>query len=64
VIVYSRIRVIRRIAIRMNRSQPGRIYFAIWKVPLKPILPLKFCVLAWDTAGNAAARSCARVSVN
>lgn len=61
--VYSRSTVIHRIATSLSPSKPGAIYSVGWHVPTKPVLPLKFCIVAIDAAGNASARSCARISV-
>jgi hypothetical protein len=39
----------------------GRVYFVRWKVPRKVKGRLRFCVRAWDRAGNRSRLSCARL---
>ena len=40
-------------------SQAGRVYWVPWQAPRGVGLKLRFCVRAWDEAGNVSRRSCA-----
>ncbi len=40
-------------------SQAGRVYWVAWQAPRNVGLRLRFCVRAWDEAGNGSKPSCA-----
>lgn len=42
-------------------TEPGFVYWATWRSPARLRGPLRFCVTAWDPAGNASRPSCARL---
>ncbi len=42
-------------------SEPGVAYWAGWRVPRRLAGRVRFCVQAWDEAGNASPRDCARL---
>lgn len=63
IVVYSHYKAITRITTRLSASRPGVNYYVTWHVPRRARLPLTFCVVAFDAAGNASRRSCARISV-
>jgi hypothetical protein len=45
-------------------TRRGRVYFVRWKVPRKTKLQRpRFCVRAWDAAGNRSRLSCARLRI-
>src|SRR5581483_211902 len=63
VTVYSRGRLLSRIAVPTKATGSGRSYAVAWHVPTKVAAPVKFCVVALDPSGNASAKSCAPVAV-
>ena len=46
----------------LAETQGGQVYFVRWQVPRKASR-LRFCVRAWDAAGNRSAPSCAALRV-
>lgn len=44
-------------------SSAGIVYWTRWTVPRRLHGPLRFCVRAWDEAGNASLRRCARLTL-
>jgi hypothetical protein len=48
---------------RLGARNGTRLYVQTWRVPSSVSGPLKFCVRAWDAAGNRSARSCARLTI-
>jgi hypothetical protein len=48
---------------RLAATEPGVVYWATWRSPARLRGPLRFCVTAWDPAGNASRPSCARVRI-
>ncbi len=48
---------------RLGRRSATRIYSTPWRVPRSTSGRLKFCVRAWDAAGNRSKRSCAALRV-
>ncbi len=40
------------------------VHAVAWRVPRRVSAPLRFCVRAWDAAGNASAESCARLRLS
>lgn len=53
----------RRLAVRttaLGPREPGETYFVTWRAPRSPAT-LRFCVRAFDAAGNASARRCAEL---
>ena len=63
VVVQSGSRVLARINRSMRASRANQIAFVNYRLPAKVSGALRFCVVAWDRAGNASAKSCARLSV-
>ncbi|MBD0317893.1 MAG: S8 family serine peptidase [Thermoleophilia bacterium] len=55
-------RIVRTLATRLSTRVAGRTYHVLWRAPRRPIR-LRFCVKAWDEAGNASARSCAPLRI-
>jgi hypothetical protein len=45
----------------LTATARGRVYFVRWKVPRKSQRRLRFCVRAWDAAGNRSRLSCAQL---
>jgi hypothetical protein len=60
--VYERSKVVRRISTVLSISRANTIYYVTWRIPSKPTLPLKFCVIAFDAASNPSTQSCARIT--
>jgi len=48
---------------KLGAADPMRRYFATWRVPRRVRRPLTFCVRAFDAAGNASSRDCARLTL-
>jgi hypothetical protein len=48
---------------RMGRRSATRIYATPWRVPRSTSGRLKFCVRAWDAAGNRSKQSCAALRI-
>ncbi len=48
---------------RLGARNATRVYAQTWRVPPGVLGPLRFCVRAWDAAGNRSARSCARLTI-
>jgi hypothetical protein len=56
-------RVLATKRVRLGPRSLTRIYAATWRVPPDLLGTLKFCVRAWDAAGNRSAPSCARLTI-
>jgi hypothetical protein len=52
-------RVLWTFATELAPSRAGRVYWVPWLAPRGAGLRLRFCVRAWDEAGNASRVSCA-----
>ena len=63
VTVYSRSRLVRRIAAGIRVTRAGRVYTVGWYAPTNVATPLKFCVVAFDRSGNASVKSCAPIAL-
>jgi hypothetical protein len=48
----------------LAETVPGFVYWATWRAPARLRGPLRFCVTAWDPAGNASRPSCARLRLS
>jgi hypothetical protein len=57
-------RVVAVLRTSLAETVPGFVYWATWRAPARLRGPLRFCVKAWDPAGNASRPSCARLSLN
>ena len=55
-------RVVRTLTTHLSTRVAGRTYHVLWRAPRRPGR-LRFCVRAWDEAGNASARSCAPLRI-
>ena len=64
VTVYSHATVTTRISTALSASKAGTVYSVTWRIPAKPKLPLKFCLVALDAAKNQSAQNCARITVS
>ena len=60
--LYRRGRLVARMATRLRPTVARRVYRFRWRGSRRRGA-LTFCVRAWDSAGNAGARSCARVRI-
>jgi serine protease AprX len=60
--VYRGTKLLKRIDTRLQARQAGRTYGVAWRAPSRPER-LRFCVRAWDAAGNASVRSCAALRI-
>jgi hypothetical protein len=60
--VYRRTRLLKTISTRLQARQPGLTYSVRWRAPARSER-LRFCVRAWDVAGNASTRSCAALRI-
>ena len=58
--VYRGARAVRTIRTPLSVRAAGRTYVVSWRAP-KTAARYRFCVQAFDAAGNASARSCARI---
>ncbi len=47
----------------MSSSRASQIAFVNYRLPRDAAGALRFCVVAWDRAGNPSAKSCARLTV-
>ena len=47
----------------LSATVPGKVYSVDWDAPASITGPLRFCVQAWDAAGNASAISCASITL-
>ena len=63
VVVSSGNTVLARLTRSMRTSRANQIAFVNYRLPAKPSGALRFCVVAWDRAGNASSKSCARLVV-
>jgi hypothetical protein len=63
VVVQAGNRVLARINRSLRPSSASQIAFVNYRLPAKAPPALRFCVVAWDRAGNASRKSCARLTV-
>jgi hypothetical protein len=63
IVVTSGKRTLARVSRSMRISRPGQIVSVSYRLPARVAGSLRFCVVAWDRAGNASRKSCARLSV-
>jgi hypothetical protein len=56
-------RVVAVLRTALAPTEPGFVYWATWRAPAPLHGPLRFCITAWDPAGNASRPSCARLSL-
>ena len=49
--------------IRLGSRKVTSIYSQSWRVPASVSGKLRFCVRAWDAAGNPSAKSCAPLAI-
>lgn len=56
-------RVLAKLRTPLGPRNAATIYTRIWRVPAGTGGGLRFCVLAWDAAGNRSAQSCARLRI-
>ncbi len=63
VVVSSETKVLARINRSMRASRANQIASANYRLPANASGVLRFCLVAWDRAGNASGKSCARLTV-
>jgi hypothetical protein len=63
VTISRRSRLLAKVRIRLGARSVTKIYAASWRVPANVVGSLRFCVRAWDAAGNRSAQSCARLTI-
>jgi hypothetical protein len=63
VVVSSGSKVLKRINRAMQAARPGQIASVNYRLPARVSGLLRFCVVAWDRAGNPSSKSCARLTV-
>ena len=63
VVVYQGQRVLARRSRPMGASPPGQVAFVPYRIPKSASKDMRFCVVAWDRAGNASRRSCSQLAV-
>lgn len=56
-------RALAKVRTRLGMRSVTRIYATLWRVPAGVVGSLKFCVRAWDGAGNRSAQSCAQLTI-
>ncbi len=56
--VLSSSRVVSKVDTPLHHVARGKTYSTAWRVP-SGLHGLRFCVQAWDSAGNASKQSCA-----
>jgi hypothetical protein len=56
-------RMLAKVRTRLGVRGVTKIYAASWRVPANVVGTLRFCVRAWDAAGNRSAQSCARLAI-
>jgi hypothetical protein len=61
--VYRGTRLVGTRSTALAPSRRGIAYWTGWRVPRRLSGPLRFCVRAWDEAGNASPRRCARLTL-
>jgi hypothetical protein len=59
--VYSKGRVVKTFAFRLDDSDAFTFYYASWHAPKRIRAPLKFCVNSRDAAGNKSNTACAGI---
>ena len=59
VLILRRGRVVAALSTGFARSDARTLYFAQWRAPRRAASRYRFCVEAWDRAGNASGVSCA-----
>ncbi|MBA2642501.1 MAG: hypothetical protein H0U82_06195, partial [Actinobacteria bacterium] len=63
VTIYRGRRALAKMRTTLGTRNVTKIYVQTWRVPKNIVGMLKFCVRAWDGAGNRSARSCARLTI-
>jgi hypothetical protein len=63
VVIYRGQRVLARRTRPMAASPVGQVAFVRYQIPRNAKKDLRFCVIAWDPAGNASRRSCNQLAV-
>jgi hypothetical protein len=63
VAIYVGTRLVARRSRAMGPSVPGQIAFVSFRIPKTATRDMKFCVVAWDRAGNASRKSCSQLAV-
>jgi hypothetical protein len=61
--VYRGTRLVATRTTALAPSTRGIAYWTGWRVPRRLTGPLRFCVRAWDEAGNASPRRCSRLTL-
>jgi len=61
--VFRGTRLVATLRTALAPSSAGAVYWTRWAVPRRLHGPLRFCVRAWDAAGNASPRRCARLTL-
>ena len=63
IVVTSGTRVLARINRPLGASRASQIASVTYRLPRNAPAALRFCIVAWDQAGNPSAKSCARLTV-
>jgi hypothetical protein len=63
VVIYKGARVVARRSRGMGVTRPGQVVSLAFRISRTATADMKFCVVAWDRAGNASRKSCSRLVV-